>query len=361
MRAVSQFLTQALVPGVVLALSAVASQAAPQYRVQLLLSGPHQDFMSMSRATAISDDGTAVIQQDRRDSAAGTASFRCRLGEECQWVGGFSDASYQYVQAWGINASGWIVGGGFRYGLTQAFLNDGQTVHAIGYMRGTCDGCGAFLASTAYAINRRGIVVGDAVFQAGQPMRAFRRTDTEFRDLGTLGGPYSEARAINDRGQVVGSASLADEAQQHAYRWSSGVMTDLGTLGGQSSWAYGINRSGAVVGCSEQGDGRPHTAFVWRAETGMQSLGEGHAGACALALNDKGVIVGYAVRKAGRKQVAVRYHNGRAVDLNTLLEPVSAADWQLTTATAINASGVIAGNGLYQGHSRAFRLVPIDR
>ena len=73
-------------------------------------------------------------------------------------------------------------------------------------------------------------------------------------DLGTLGGPYSEATAINDRGQVVGGSSIDPDvfSDWHAFRWDRGRMADLGTLGGGVSRATGINERGdAVVGWSQ--------------------------------------------------------------------------------------------------------------
>ena len=58
-------------------------------------------------------------------------------------------------------------------------------------------------------------------------------------NLGTLGGPSSEAHAINDRCQIVGWAQTPSNLT-HAFLWEDGVMNDLGTLGGNWSSASDI-------------------------------------------------------------------------------------------------------------------------
>ena len=81
------------------------------------------------------------------------------------------------------------------------------------------------------------------------------------RDLGTLGGTFSNARAINDSGQVIGNSRIST-GEQHAFVWDSvNGMHDVGTLRGIFSSAIAINEAGQVIGNSQTSSGEQH-AFL---------------------------------------------------------------------------------------------------
>ena len=85
-------------------------------------------------------------------------------------------------------------------------------------------------------------------------------------DIGTLGGPNTNALGVNASGQVVGWSNTAGGATHAFITGPDGMgMRDLGTLGGRDSVALGINDAGQVVGASDPAAGGffgPRHAFI---------------------------------------------------------------------------------------------------
>src|SRR4051812_10944340 len=87
-------------------------------------------------------------------------------------------------------------------------------------------------------------LVGCVLSSGARPAAADppRYTVTE---IGTFGGPFSDAHGLNASGRVVGTAAVSDTAS-HAFLfdYNGAALTDLGTLGGANSSAYDINDAG---------------------------------------------------------------------------------------------------------------------
>ena len=206
-------------------------------------------------------------------------------------------------QAMGINASGQVVGSS-----TEPSNGD---LWATVWTNGAVTGLG-IINSSATAINASGQVVGEYSSNIGCN-HAFLCGIGTLTDLGTFGGPYSEAFGINAGGQVVGYAEIPIDEIACAFLYKNGVMSNLGTLGGEESYAYGINDSGQVVGDADTSTSGRH-AFV--------------------------------------------YNNGTMVDLNSLIDPTSG--WTLASARAINDSGQIVCDGENAaGQQDALLLTPV--
>ncbi|MEH2256445.1 DUF3466 family protein [Nostoc sp.] len=116
-------------------------------------------------------------------------------------------------------------------------------------------------SSSANDINDSGQIVGYYTqTQSGQYHPFLYSSSGGLQDLGTLGGEEGVASAINNLGQVVGRADTAatfepDDPKEcpcnvrHAFLYSgSGTLQDLGTLGGPNSNATDINDFGQIVG-----------------------------------------------------------------------------------------------------------------
>jgi len=132
-------------------------------------------------------------------------------------------------------------------------------------------------------------------------------------DLGPLGGTYSQAFYVSSKGVASGEASLAD-GDWHAVLWQNGQTTNLGTLGGLNSSVFGSpNAIGQVTGeaetsntdpngedfCGFYASGAPWSGttclgFLWQSGsmTALSTLG-GYNSA-ASAINKSGVIAGNA-------------------------------------------------------------------
>jgi filamentous hemagglutinin family protein len=250
--------------------------------------------------------------------------------------------SFSY--AYGINDQGQVVGFSAGSNPPRAFLYTDGTMTNLGTLPGDN-------LSFAYGINNQGQVVGFSV--GSNPPRAFLYTGGTMTNLGTLPGDSSSyAYGINDQGQVVGSSS--GNSGGRAFLYIGGTMTNLGTLpGDSSSSASAINNQGQVVGYSSNNSST--SAFLYSDGT-MTSLGTlpGDNFSYAYGINNQGQVVGYSGGNNGGR--AFLYSGGVMLDPNNLIP--TGSGWNVSSVSAINDSGQIAGTGTIGGQSRAFIMSP---
>lgn len=153
-------------------------------------------------------------------------------------------------------------------------------------------------------VNDKQCVIGQVRNPVGGPPHAFVWPSGQvILDIGTFGGPFSNAFCVNDKNQVVGTAHV-DNSAAHAFLWQEGHgLRDLGTLGGRDSVGRSINKSCQVVGESFVGTGDPsqeaQRAFLWTPDGGMIDLGRAFEGwSRAREISDNGVVLGCRLRGA---------------------------------------------------------------
>jgi len=260
--------------------------------------------------------------------------------------------------AYGINNSGQVVGESKTgSGTWSAFLYDGamKDLGMPGY------------TSTAHGINNSGQVAGSSGFPYIPATHAFLYDGGTMKDLGSLGGVYSDsidsyAAGVNDKGQVVGE-SKTTIGTWSAFLYENGTMKDLGSLGGENSAARGINNKGQVVGSSDIVAFSPFSHAFLYSDGKMTDLGTlvGVGYSEGTGINNNGQVVGYSWKNTGALPSAYRafiYENGKMTDLNSLVSGRSG--WVLNEAFGINDKGQIIGVGnIGLGQEHAFLLTPV--
>jgi len=161
-------------------------------------------------------------------------------------------------------------------------------------------------------------------------------------DMGTLGGSESFAHALNDRGQAVGVSRVAGDLDTHKFLYFGGRMSDLFPLDSehiQTGHPTDINDSGVIAsGVISSGiylpatmDTRNGTITVLPCLGGLTSLG---FSGTATAINASGHVAGYCYVD-GLNRRAIIYRDGFTTDLGSFGGDSAAID--------INDHGVATG------------------
>lgn len=160
---------------------------------------------------------------------------------------------------------------------------------------------------------------GDVLFRSWSDTSdaGIQRSDGTIVRIGTLGGGDVHVSDINDRGDVVGSARTID-GLSHAFMFSAdGTTIDLDTFGRSDPLAHSsaraVNNHGVVVG--SWGDGTSFNGFI-ADRSGM-------------------------------------------FDIESLLDPEDASQWDVSALMDINDAGQLVGAGRFNGLLSAFVMNPI--
>ena len=193
------------------------------------------------------------------------------INDRGQWVG--SDGSnfignvpfpglatgYTTVAGYDINNDGEFVGAlTANWNHSIAFKSDSKSIKLLGF---------AGVESTAYAINRRGVVVGWSATESGRKKAAFL-TEGRAQLIGELPGAlFTHAIDVNDQGEVVGTSFFRDAGAYFvdwkSFHYRNGKLRPVGILPGhQFSFVYAINKAGDIVGVSNGPDSSEQKAFL---------------------------------------------------------------------------------------------------
>jgi uncharacterized membrane protein len=115
-------------------------------------------------------------------------------------------------------------------------------------------------------------------------------------EVGTLGGPQSNANGMNNCGSVVGDSLPANSLSNHPFYYDGSQPVDMGTFGGGSGTATAVNFSGEACGAADLSNGTTHP-FVWtksggKTEIDISAIGGPFSSGWAYGINDSGVVVG---------------------------------------------------------------------
>ena len=213
----------------------------------------------------------------------------------------------------------------------------------------------------AHAVNEAGDVVGSAKVATGEYHAVLWPGGTGLPvDLGTLGGPESDAWAINSAGWIGGWAQTPGQvgSRSHAFLWHDDMISDPGTYGGNRAQTLGINEMNHAVGWANVDGDRlaPYRAFLWiDGQLNELPLLDG-PDSQAYEINESDQIVGQADSYTYGGWRAVIWDHGRITDLGTFNNDNSGQSW----AYGINDLGYVVGGADVSGYTHENAFIWID-
>jgi probable HAF family extracellular repeat protein len=190
----------------------------------------------------------------------------------------------------------------------------------------------------------------------------------DIRELPLIEGDGSgAATALNDRGQIVGISgdcgiAVGSVTARHAVIWENSGVTEIVNPNGARFWntPMMINQRGDVVGFAGvpgDPDGNLTPPFLWTRKDGWTFLPllKGEIAGIATSINNRRQVVGYSNDADGNFHGWI-WQNGKARNLNDLVEPGSDLTGPIVQAFDINDLGQITGRS---STGQAFLATPV--
>ncbi len=331
--------------------TASALHAAPRYAIQPLEVLPSQVDVV---AGGINDQQQVVGYIVEADGTKRAAIWE---GKDVRLLPSLTDGGATW--AFRLNNRGEIVGKAQTDdGSLHAVLWDQSGIHDIGALPGGKN-------SFASDINELGVVAGSSEAEVGSNAFTWSAANG-FRSYASSEPPMRLTVAgfngINDSGFAVGTTYyLLEPFRAASAEPNARLVTDISPPGRNVGMALAVNNRGVIVGYQSETNSAPQAAILHGDGTFTQLGTLGLDESWAHDINDQGTIVGRAFSFLPGGQIqpaAFVYENGQMDDL--LRISANNEGWEkLIEASSINSSGVIVGEGIYQGEVRAYIAYPI--
>jgi probable HAF family extracellular repeat protein len=315
---------RSMIGAAVAALSTFAALAAPVYKIEAI---PKTEKFVPLYAEAINNAGVVV---GRGETAGGkTVAFKYSKGKVTRLPG---DEGVTPVD---INRGGDILGQGSEFNVIWHADGTREELNVEGLV----------------ALNRHGQATGRDPFGSDNLFYASFYENGVLTNLGAWGGGQrtSYGADINDLGQVVGTTNFFGNEERVAVIWENGTSRRVvGFPDEVNADGIAINAKGHIVGQSS--NGLASNGFL---NDGTKSIKLAQVESKAFkvtALNVHDEVVGW----FGFYEDAALWRKGKSYKLMSLLDGSSAGWTKLSSASDINDSGQIVGEGIYNGEDRVF-------